>query len=71
MESELKSMFLAYIVQNLVEAPEEMKPIGYKWIYKRKKGVDGKVKTYKARLIVKGYGEKSFFDYEETSLSDA
>lgn len=42
MESELKSMFLAYIVQNLVEAPEEMKPIGYKWIYKRKKGVDGK-----------------------------
>ena len=35
-------------------------------MYKRKKGVDGKVGTYKARLVEKGYSQKSSFDYEET-----
>ena len=32
----------------------------------RKKGVDGKVETYKARLVEKGYSQKLGFDYEET-----
>ena len=35
-------------------------------MYKRKKGVDGKVETYKAILVAKGYSKKSGFDYEET-----
>ena len=35
-------------------------------MYKRKKGVDGKVKTYKAKLVAKGHSQKSGFDYEET-----
>ena len=33
---------------------------------KRKKGVDGKVETYKARLVAKDYSQKLGFDYEET-----
>ena len=54
-------------VWELVEAPEEIKPIGCKWVYKMKMGVNGKVKTFKARLVVKGYSKKPDFDYEETS----
>ena len=34
-------------------------------MYKRKSGVDRKVKTYKARLVTKGYTKKLGFDYEE------
>ena len=34
-------------------------------MYKRKRGVDGKVKTYKAKLVAKGYSKKLGFDYEE------
>ena len=53
-------------VWTLVEAPNGIKPIGCKWVYKRKRGIDGKVKTFKARLVAKGYIQKEGFDYEET-----
>ena len=35
-------------VWNLVEAPNGIKSIGCKWVYKRKRGIDGKVETFKA-----------------------
>ena len=42
-------------VWTLVDPLKGVKPIGYKWIFKRKIGVDGKVETYKARLVAKGF----------------
>ena len=39
----------------LVDPPEGIKPIGCKWIFKKKRDADGKVETYKARLIAKSY----------------
>ena len=53
-------------VWTLVDLPQGVKPIGCKWVYKIKKRVDGKVETYKARLMAKGYTKKLGFDYEET-----
>ena len=64
MKSELESMY-SNNVWTLVNLPQGVKPIGCKCVYKRKKGVDGKVETYKAKLVVKGYSKKSSFDYEE------
>ena len=65
MKSKLESMY-SNNVWTLVDLPQRVKPIGCKWVYKRKKGVDGKVETYKVRLVAKGYNKKSGFDYEET-----
>ena len=48
-----------------MDLPQVIKPNSCKWVYKRKKGVDGKVETYKGRLVAKGYSQKSGFDYEE------
>ena len=55
-------------VWNLVEPPEGIKTIGCKWIYKKKKGADEKVKTLKATLVVKRFTQKEGIEYEETFL---
>ena len=50
------------IMQNhtweLVDLPSGSKPLGYKWIFKRKMKVDCSIDKYKARLEVKGYRQK-------------
>ena len=65
MEQEMESMY-SNSVWELVDLPESVRPIGCKWIYKKKRGVDGKVETFKARLVAKGYTQKEEVDYEET-----
>ncbi len=40
--------------------------MGNKWVFKKKIDSDGKVETYKARLVVKGFRQRQGIDYEET-----
>ena len=54
MQSEMDSMCHNQ-VWDLVEPLGGIKPIGCTWVYKKKRGVDGKVKTFKARLVAKGF----------------
>ena len=65
MESEIESMKINK-VWTLVEASKDIKPIGCKWVYKKKIGADGKVETYKARLVAKGYRQQEGIDYDKT-----
>ncbi|KAL8136073.1 hypothetical protein AgCh_010609 [Apium graveolens] len=67
MTSEMESMYINQ-VWTLVEAPEGVKPIGCKWVYKRKIGADGQVETYKARLVAKGFRQRQGIDFDETFL---
>ena len=53
-------------VRFFVDPPDGVKPIGCKWVYKRKRVVDGKVEIFKARLVAKDYTQKEGFDYKET-----
>ncbi|GJY43467.1 retrotransposon protein, putative, ty1-copia subclass [Tanacetum coccineum] len=39
----------------LVDLPSGHKPIGHKWIFKKKLRPDGTIEKYKARLVAKGY----------------
>ena len=70
MNLEMDSMY-SNQVGELVDLPEWVKPIGCKWIYKRKIWADGRVETFKARLVAKGYTQKEGIDYEETFFSVA
>ena len=52
MKVKIKFMYSNH-VQDLVELPINIKPIGCKWVYKRKRGPNGLVGTFKARLVAK------------------
>ena len=58
-------------VWTLVDLLEDVVSIGCKWIYKRKIDADGKVETYKARLMAKGYSQCKGIDYQKTFSSVA
>ena len=54
MKSKLDSMY-SNQAWDLVKVSNGTKPIGCKWLYKRKRGIDGKVETFKIRLVTKWY----------------
>ena len=39
----------------LVNLPPASKPIGCKWLFRKKYHTDGTLHTYKARLVAKGF----------------
>ena len=50
---------------DLVELPGGRKPIGSKWLFKKKLNAEGKVEKYKARLVEKGYSQFEGIDFGE------
>ena len=65
MRSEMDSMYTNQ-VWTLIDPPERVKPIGCKWVFKKKTDMDGKVSTFKARLVAKGFKQIHGIDYDET-----
>lgn len=56
------------IVWDFVEAPKKIESIRCKWIYKRKIGLDGKVKSFMPSIIARSYNSKLVFDYGKPFL---
>ncbi|GKB87161.1 zinc finger, CCHC-type containing protein [Tanacetum coccineum] len=50
----------------LADLPSGYKPLGCKWIFKRKLKVDGTIEKFKARLVIQGFKQKSRIDYFDT-----
>ncbi|KAK8708347.1 hypothetical protein V6N13_059389 [Hibiscus sabdariffa] len=65
MRSEMDSMSNNQ-VWTLVEPLEGIKPIGCKWVFKKKTDMDGNVQTYKGRLVAKGFRQIHGIDNDET-----
>ena len=53
-------------VWDLIEPAANIKPIGYKWVYKRERGSERKVDAFNERLVAKRFPQKEGIDYEET-----
>ncbi|KAD3640180.1 hypothetical protein E3N88_29403 [Mikania micrantha] len=58
------------IMQNntwkLTNLPPGCKPLGNKWIFKRKMKVDDNIDKFKARLVVQGFRQKEEIDFFHT-----
>ena len=65
MREELNSM-RKNNVWELVNLPNNRKPIGCKWIFKRKLNAAGQVEKYKARFVAKGFTQREGVDFVET-----
>ncbi|KAL0556507.1 hypothetical protein IC582_005021 [Cucumis melo] len=50
MDLEMESMY-SNSIWTLVDQPNDVRPIGCKWIYKKKRDQAGKVQTFKAQLV--------------------
>nr|GEV22361.1 zinc finger, CCHC-type [Tanacetum cinerariifolium] len=50
----------------LTDLPPCCRPLGCKWIFKKKTKVDGTGEKFKARLVIQGFNQKSGIDYFDT-----
>jgi hypothetical protein len=50
----------------VVALPYECKPMGCKWVFKKKFRLDGTIEKYKTRLVAKGYTQKERENYFDT-----
>jgi hypothetical protein len=63
--SEMNSI-MSNATWEVVECPYGCKPIGSKWVFKKKLRPDGTIERYKARLVIKGYSQKEGEDFFDT-----
>ena len=55
--SEMDSI-MANMTWEITDPPYGCKPVGCKWVFKKKLRSDGTIEKYKARLVAKGYTQK-------------
>ena len=65
MQAEIDSLNAAG-TYDVVALPKGWHAIGGKWVYRTKRGSDGKIVKYKARWVAQGFAQKYGIDYHET-----
>ena len=65
-QAELNSLTKREVFGPVVQTPEDVKPVGYKWVFVRKRNENNEIIRYKARLVAQGFSQRPGVDYEET-----
>ena len=53
-------------VYEVVPRPKDRKVVGSKWVFRIKRGPDGAIQKYKARVVAQGFTQIEGIDYDET-----
>ncbi|KAL0453826.1 UNVERIFIED_CONTAM: Retrovirus-related Pol polyprotein from transposon TNT 1-94 [Sesamum latifolium] len=65
-KDELDSLNKREVFGHITPTPKGVKPVGYKWVFVRKRNERNEVVRYKARLVAQGFTQKPGIDYTET-----
>ena len=65
-KAELHSLEKRKVFGPVVLTPDGVNPVGYKWVFVRKRNENGDITRYKARLVAQGFSQRPGIDYEET-----
>ena len=63
---ELNCLAKREVFRPVVPTPENVKPVGYRWVFVRKRNENNEIVRYKARLVAQGFSQRPGIDYEET-----
>ena len=65
-KSELNSLERRNVFGPITRTPNNVKPVGYKWVFVRKRNERNEVVRYKARLVAQGFSQRPGIDFDET-----
>jgi hypothetical protein len=57
---------MSNVTWEVVDHPYGCKPVGCKWVFKKKLRPDGTIENYKARIVATGYTQKEGEDFFDT-----
>jgi hypothetical protein len=63
--SELSSLAKRHVFTSVIPTPR-IHPVGFKWVFTRKRNENNEVVRYKARLVAQGFTQRPGIDYNET-----
>jgi hypothetical protein len=61
-----RDVFYRMGVFEVVPRPKGRKVVGSKWVFRTKRGPDGEIQKYKARVVAQGFTQVEGIDYDET-----
>ena len=64
-QAELASLEKREVFGPIIRTPEGIKPVGYKWVFVRKRNEKGEVMRYTAQLVAQDFSQRPDIDYME------
>ena len=64
-EIEIASLNKRKVFSAVMPTPPGILPVGYKWVFVRKKNENNEVVSYKARLVAQGFTQRPGVDFNE------
>jgi hypothetical protein len=65
-EVEIASLNKREVFSAVIPTPPGILPLGYKWVFVRKRNENNEVVRYKARLVAQGFTQRPGVDFNET-----